>query len=116
MADANTADPSTIIQQWLEEARASGEADAYDAKRAQRRYAWYQPLELKVGDRIYYINSRDINEEAVGVTCRHELRVGDIVYLRRDASEPWVRSRVKHVTQTVGSYKAGIQLFFDIEE
>jgi hypothetical protein len=113
MPDIKTPDVREIVENWLEEARLFGEPDNHDIKRSCRRYAWHRPMELRAGKRIYYVYSRDISEEGIGLVCRDRLTDATQVELRRDENDPWVPARVAHCTQTVGAYKVGIELTFE---
>jgi len=103
------------IINWLEEAKFFGVYDPHVIKRTQVRFEWTRPMEMMVDGKMHYIYSRDINEEGIGLTCRERLHDHSRVHIRRDSNDPWVPARVAHCTQTVGAFKIGIQLVFDLD-
>jgi hypothetical protein len=36
------------------------------------------------------------------------------VYIRCDENDPWVPARVAQVTQSIGEFRAGVELTFDV--
>ena len=113
MAESETLTPREIVQQWLRGAMLDGEVDAYYSKREHARYSWQQRLEMMAGGKLLYVQARDISAGGVGLVCRQELRLGELVEIRRDAEEPWVPARVAHATATVGAFRTGFELTFE---
>jgi hypothetical protein len=113
MPDTETAQARETILNWMKEARFFGEKDEDVTKRANPRYTWKRPMELLVDDRIFYVYSRDISEDGIGLTCRRRLGEGAQVRVRRDSNDSWVPARVAHCTDTVGAFKVGVELTFD---
>ena len=113
MPDTETAQARETTLNWMKEARLFGEKDEDVTKRANPRYTWKRPIELLVDDRIFYVYSRDISEDGIGLTCRHRLGEGTYVRVRRDSNDSWVPARVAHCTDTVGAFKVGVELMFD---
>jgi hypothetical protein len=113
MPQNDTISPQAVVRQWLESAMNKGEKDTYHSKRRRTRYAWNQPMELMINDKIHYVKSRDIGEGGIGLACRQRLQEGDEVYIRRDERDPWVHGRVTHATETIGAFKTGFELKFE---
>jgi hypothetical protein len=104
-----------IIDAWVSEAREDGKSDVYGSKRKVARYTWDRPLEMLVGEQINYVYARDISSNGLGLVCKFRPRPQEVVHIRSSDAEPWIRCRVAHVTQTVGAYKIGVELRFDVE-
>ncbi|MCP4590462.1 MAG: PilZ domain-containing protein [bacterium] len=113
MSDPATADARALVAEWLEAAKACGEADSYPGKRRHVRWVWDQPLQIQTAEGVHYVRSRDVSETGIGLVCRLDLPSRMAVRIRRDESEPWVRARVTHSTQTVGAFKTGVDLTFE---
>jgi len=113
MAESETVTPRDVVQQWLESAMVEGGVDAYYSKREHARYSWHQRLELMAGGEVFYVQARDIGEAGLGLICRQEFSVGEMVQIRREANEPWVLARVVHATATVGAFRTGFELQFE---
>lgn len=103
-----------VIVNWLEEAKFFGQKDPHAVRRADPRYTWTRPMELMVDGTIHYVYTRDVSRDGVGLTCRERLDDESRVQLRRDSNDPWVPARVVHCTQTVGAFKIGIDLAFEV--
>jgi hypothetical protein len=114
-ANSDTLTPAQVVQDWVESAQTSGQEDSYEAKRDQARCSWPQPLELLVDGEVVYVRARDICGKGTGLITKRNLNVDEEVFVRRDASEPWIKCRVTHVTKTIGSYKIGAELLFDYQ-
>lgn len=102
-----------IIGTWLEEAKATSPAASYSARRAEPRFEWHSPLELRVNGKVHYVTTRDISQAGIGINSRLELSDKTAVQIRRGPAEPWINAKVKRATQTVGGYKVGVG--FDLE-
>jgi hypothetical protein len=72
-------------------------------------------MELLVDEHIHYVYSRDISEAGIGLLCKFRMVAGDVAYVRGEEGEPWIRCRVAHATPTVGAFKVGAELVFDLE-
>lgn len=107
-----TVDPKAVVAEWIEEAAADGRNDAYDAKRANTRFEWHQPMEMLVDGEMIYINCRDIGMGGIGVTIRRRLDERSNVMIRRDSRDPWIPCKVAHCTQVIGKSIVGLQLDF----
>jgi len=116
MSERNTLSPREVVDRWIEDAEGIGEVDTYEAKRQQARCSWQQPMELLVDNEIVYVQCRDICPSGVGLVGKRNLNLDQIVHVRRDESDPWVRCRVAHVTRTIGAFRIGIELAFEFEE
>jgi hypothetical protein len=104
------------VQSWIDMAvQAGSEQDTYNSRRGNLRTDWYYPLELLVGDKVYYANARDISETGIGLVCRQSLDVETDIFVRRDENDPWVPCRVRHVTETIGASKVGVEVSFELE-
>jgi hypothetical protein len=103
-----------VVRTWVAEAEASASGQPMTIKRGEIRYDWPCSIQLLVGDQTHYVYSRDISTKGIGLTFRHELPEGTIVYVKRDEQDPWIPARVMHCTATVGSHKVGLAFAFDV--
>ncbi len=101
--------PQEVVQTWLCEAVLE-EGDVYAAKRAEARYAWNSSLEILIDGQALSVRATNISPNGMGLVSRHKLEAGQTVLLRREPSDPWIKARIVHVTQTVGGYKLGAQV------
>ncbi len=108
----NTVDIKSVIAEWICEAAADGHSDAYDAKRSNTRYEWYQQMELLVDGDVSYVTCRDIGTGGIGVSTRSKLSEYSNVMIRRDSRDPWIPCKVAHCTQSIGKSSVGLQLDF----
>lgn len=115
MSDQASAAARAVILSWVDEAQSEGKTDAYRSKRALPRHTWDRPLEMLIEDKVEYVYARDINSKGVGLVCKTRLQPQGVVHIRSNDAEPWVRCRVVHVTQTVGAYKVGVELRFELD-
>jgi hypothetical protein len=91
-----------------------GEKDPYRSKRGHPRYVWHRTVELLVDSAVVYGRSRDICEAGIGLVCKKRLQEHQRVYIRCDENDPWVPTRVAQVTQSIGEFKAGMELTFEV--
>ncbi|GJM24152.1 MAG: hypothetical protein DHS20C16_05670 [Phycisphaerae bacterium] len=110
--DPQSVDPKSVVAEWINEAAVIGQSDAYDAKRSNKRFEWYQQMEMLVDGETTYINCRDIGTGGIGVSTRIKLREHSSVMIRRDSRDPWIPCRVAHCTQSIGKSSVGLQLDF----
>jgi hypothetical protein len=115
MPEGDTLTPRQVIQNWLDAATCNGQLDNYEAKRQEARCSWQQPLELRIGDEIAYVQCRDICAGGIGLVAKRPLRLDQEVFVRSGEDEPWIKCRVAHVTRTVGAFKVGVELTFDLD-
>ncbi len=108
-----SADLKAVVAEWISEAAATGHSDAYDAKRANKRYEWYQQMELLIDGETSYVTCRDIGTGGIGVGLRSKISERSNVSIRRDSRDPWIPCRVAHCTQSIGKSSVGLQLDFD---
>ncbi len=108
-------DLQAVVSGWLKDLRQCEETelDAYFGKRAQPRFhIWSEPLEIRFDDEVFIARGENLGTNGAGVVCRQSLSRGDEVELRCVGEQPWVPARVQHCTQTVGSYKIGLQFLY----
>ena len=115
MAEGDTLNPRQVVDLWLDSAHAVGQLDTYEAKRRDARCSWRQPMELRIGDEINYVQCRDISAGGIGLTSKCVLERDQEVHIRRGEHEPWIRCHVTHVTRTIGAFKVGVELVFDFD-
>lgn len=104
------------VRKWVDEAAASGEADAYTAKRGEARYDCRWQIDMRLHGLVHKVITRDVSDNGVGLLSEQEVRAGEYIELRRDANEPWIEARVMHSTQTVGRWKVGTLIQLKEEE
>lgn len=114
MPEVTQEDARSAVRRWLEIAMSEGEKDPYGSKRGHPRYVWYRTVELLVDGVVLYARSRDICETGIGLVCKKRLQEHQKVYVRCDDGDPWVPGRVAQVTQSVGAFKAGVELTFEV--
>ena len=105
-------DLQEVVSGWLTELREFEETalDTYSGKRTQPRfYVWSEPLELRIDDEVFVARGENLGAKGAGVVCRQALTPGDEIEIRRVGEQVWIRARVQHCTQTVGSYKIGLR-------
>ncbi len=103
-------DVQAVVDGWLEELRASGgmELDAYFGKRKEPRFhVWCEALELRVDDEIIVARGENLTSHGVGFVCKQSLSQSAELEMRRVGERAWVPIRVRHCTQTIGSFKIG---------
>lgn len=102
------------VQAWITEAQeCDSDQDAYGSRRDNIRTDWYCQMELLVGDQIVYANARNISGTGIGLICKKPLDAYQEIFVRRDENDPWVPCRVRHVTETIGAAKVGVELSFE---
>lgn len=111
-ADPKSVDLISVVAEWINEAALIGQSDAYDAKRANKRFEWHQQMEMLVDGATSYITCRDIGTGGIGVSTRIKLHEHSTVMIRRDSRDPWIPCRVAHCTQSIGKNSVGLQLDF----
>jgi hypothetical protein len=116
MPDMNVDEARSVIAKWLSDAQSAGASDVYESKRHHMRFTWDRPLELMAHEQLHYVYSRDISDAGIGLLCKFHLDAGEVVYVRSSEEDPWVRCRVAHATPTIGAYKVGVELIFDLAE
>ena len=115
MSERDTMSPRQVVDGWIEDAASQGEFDTYNAKRNQARCSWHQPMELLIDNEIVYVQCRDISNTGVGLVTKRNLNMDQTVHVRRDERDPWIQCRVAHVTRSVGAFRIGTELAFDID-
>ena len=68
----------SLAQEWLEEARQSGQSDAYTRQHQDPRFTWYSQLEVHVlgpagRTATFYADACDISEGGIGFRCRQQI-------------------------------------------
>jgi PilZ domain-containing protein len=110
-----TANAKATARQWLNDLRRDGEAelDSYSGKRKSPRFhPWIVPLEIRMDDEIFIAHGENLSLEGVGFVCKARVGRGDVVDIRRTGDNEWLQVRVRHATQTIGSYKVGATFIF----
>ena len=125
MTDEPTATPperwAAIRQQWLDEARQTGEADSFASKRGHARYTWREQLDLVVqlpGGRTeeYIATARDISESGLMVFCRSEIDPSQHGEVSQSGTGEAVPVITRHCTQTLGGFLIGLDFVWEEEE
>lgn len=102
------------VQSWMDAALEGGaEQDTYGSRRDNLRTDWYCQMEVLVGDEIIYANARNISGTGIGLILKKPLDAYQEIFVRRDENDPWVPCRVRHVTETIGAAKVGVELSFE---
>jgi hypothetical protein len=110
-----------VLTEWVADAAAQSESDAYLGKRQTLRYVWPAAIEAVIkpgapGERKIYVTGRDVSEGGIGLLTRHDVPIGTPIWLRYadDGDKcPWVPGKIVHSTRTVAGYRLGVQ--FDVE-
>lgn len=102
------------VSRWLEEARATGRADAYAGKRRWVRYTWKVPVTVEVvtggtGETSQAAYSRDLSRGGLGFKCRQRIETASLVCVTRDQTNETIYGRVRHCTGTFGGFIVGIE-------
>lgn len=99
-------------QQWLEEARQTGEDDTYAGKRQQQRFTWYSQLEVRVTSgtgrtETYLAYGRDISEAGIRFFSRQLIQPGTEATVFTPGETGGVAVVIRHCTQTVNGHLIG---------
>ena len=102
------------VSRWLDEARATGRADAYAGKRRWVRYTWKVPVTVDVatggtGQASQPAYSRDLSRGGLGLKCRQRIETASLVRVTRDQTNETMYGRVRHCTGTFGGFIVGIE-------
>ena len=76
-------------------------------QRGEGRTSIHGKVDVKIGDRVFLGNIRDITPTSLGITCRDNLPICEVL-VRPAFTKDWLLMRIVHSTQTVGGYKIGM--------
>ena len=110
-------DPA-LKQQWLKEARRTGESDEHTRKHRDPRITWHEPLEVHValsGGRTesHYATACDISEGGIGFRCRLEIPAFTQITVCRAGEMVGLPAMTLHCMHTLTGYTIGAQFRFE---
>ncbi|MCP4593642.1 MAG: hypothetical protein GY842_23135 [bacterium] len=105
---------ATQTQQWLDEARETGQTDTYSRKYRDPRTTWNVPLEIHLNvegglQETWYVTSCDISEGGVGFKCRSSVAPYTQVMVCRAGEMVGVTAATVSCTQTLGGFLIGCE-------
>jgi len=108
---------SSMANDWLEEARQTGQVDTYTGKRVHPRITWSAPLEvhaLRPDGRAetFYATARDISSGGLGFQCRQAIPPCTPVRICRAGQIEGLPGMTVHCTQSLRGYVIGVEFRF----
>ena len=109
---------TALKQQWLEEARRTGESDEHTRKHRDPRITWYEALEVYVassggGTESHYATAFNISDGGIGFRCRRQIPAFTQITVCRAGELVGLPAAIMHCLQTLTGYTIGAQFCFE---
>ena len=105
---------STVVQDWVQDARRQGTTDNYQGKRAHERTTWNTILAVRVltgpdKGSVIMVKARDVSLGGVGFVSRQKLEQHTRLEICAGNNNRSVIGRVVHTTNTLGGQIVGVE-------
>jgi hypothetical protein len=99
----------STLARWFREALAGGKLDRFLGKRSSMRCDWAVPLEIRVENTILSAEGKDFSPKGIGFACERSFEQGEILDLRRNGEQDWIKIRVKHSSECNSEFLIGAE-------
>ncbi len=105
---------STVVQDWVNDARSHGTTDNYKGKRAFERTTWSASLAVRILNgpdkgSVIMVKARDISSGGVGFISRQKIDHHTRLEICAGNNARSVIGRVVHTTNTLGGQIVGVE-------
>jgi hypothetical protein len=107
-----------LVNAWLTQGRATGQADPYAGKRRHPRTTWHVNLQIRVPDQRrrgqwHYAVACDVSEGGIGFFCRQRIEPCTRIHVYVENELVGVPAVVMHCSSALGGYQIGAEYRFE---